>query len=269
MTIDLRGRSLVLIGCGKMGGALLDGWLAAGIAPSDIHVVTRSDRPDLSDLGVHVRTDVPDNAGAIILAVKPQAVAACAPLVPPGLSGLVVISVAAGIGLDALQKLFSTAAVVRAMPNTPASIRMGITSLIAAQGISQADIDLATELMRAVGEVVVLSREEEMDAATALAGSGPAYVFHMIEAMAAAGEAHGLDPIVALDLARHTAAGAGMLAVGGADHPAVLRANVTSPNGTTAAGLAPLMVGGGNLTQLMEKAISAATFRSRELSNPS
>lgn len=156
--------------------------------------------------------------------------------------------------------------IVRAMPNTPAAIGQGITALIGNGQASVQDLVLAEEMLRAIGQVVRLSSEDQMDAVTGLSGSGPAYVFYMIEAMAAAGQAQGLSAELAMDLARATVAGAGALAQRSEEGPDQLRVNVTSPNGTTAAGLEILMDPDTGLSPLIGATISAATDRSKALS---
>ncbi|MBM3606464.1 MAG: pyrroline-5-carboxylate reductase, partial [Alphaproteobacteria bacterium] len=182
-----------------------------------------------------------------------------------GLAGTLVLSVAAGTTIATFEAAFPDAPVVRVMPNTPAAIGQGISALIGNAAATETHLDLAETLMRAVGRVVRLESEAQMDAVTGLSGSGPAYVFHLIEALAAAGEAQGLSPALALELARVTVAGAGALAVDADEDPAVLRQNVTSPGGTTAAGLAVLMDPGTGLPPLMARTVAAATERGRQL----
>lgn len=261
-TVNARG--LVLIGCGRMGGALLDGWLKNGLAASAVHVVDPKARADLSELGVSVNRDLPPSPAVLVIAVKPQMMADVLPRLSVG-DDTLVISVAAGVTLAAYQAAFPAAPIVRSMPNTPAAIGQGITAVIGNARASQADMDLARALLSAVGRVVTLEAESQMDAVTALSGSGPAYVFHLIEAMAAAGEAEGLSPDLALELARATVAGAGALAVHADEDPGRLRENVTSPGGTTAAGLQVLMNGQTGLPPLMRATIAAAAARGREL----
>ena len=151
------------------------------------------------------------------------------------------------------------------MPNTPAAVGRGITAIIGNEHASAADVDLADHLLSAVGQVVRLETEDQMDAVTGVSGSGPAYVFHMIECMARAGEAQGLAPDLAMQLAKATVAGAGALAETAEETPAQLRVNVTSPNGTTQAGLEVLMNETKGLPPLMENTVRAAADRSREL----
>lgn len=261
---DLNARGLVLVGCGRMGGALLDGWLKNGLTAGAVHVIEPHPRPELSDLGISLNGDLPADPAVLVIAVKPQMMADVLPRLSVG-SDTLVVSVAAGVTIAAYEAAFPGAAIVRTMPNTPAAIGQGITAIIGNGLAGPAQLDLAEALMAAVGRVVRLQDEGQMDTVTALSGSGPAYVFHLIEAMAAAGAAEGLAPDLALALARSTVAGAGALAVAEDEDPGKLRENVTSPNGTTAAGLAVLMDSGSGLPPLMHATIAAAATRSREL----
>lgn len=261
---ELNGRGLVLIGCGRMGGALLDGWLARGLQPAAVHVVDPAPRADLAARGVSVNGDLPADPAVLVIAVKPQMMADVLPRLSVG-AGTLVVSVAAGVTIAAYERAFPDSSIVRAMPNTPAAIGQGITAIVGNDKAGEAQLTLAESLMSAVGRVVRLDAEDQMDAVTGLSGSGPAYVFHMIEAMAAAGRAEGLAPDLALELARTTVAGAGALAVHEDADPAVLRENVTSPGGTTAAGLAQLMDVENGLPSLMRRTIAAAVARGREL----
>ncbi|MTH35647.1 pyrroline-5-carboxylate reductase [Paracoccus limosus] len=261
---DVNARGLVLVGCGRMGGALLDGWLKNGLTASAVQVIEPHPRPELAGFGVSVNGALPADPAVLVIAVKPQMMAEVLPRLSVGPDTLVV-SVAAGVTIASYEAAFPAAPIVRAMPNTPAAIGQGITAIIGNAKAGAAQLDLAEALMAAVGRVVRLQDEGQMDAVTALSGSGPAYVFHLIEAMAAAGVAEGLAPDLALALARATVAGAGALAVSGDEDPARLRENVTSPGGTTAAGLAVLMDAGTGLPPLMRATIAAAAARSREL----
>ncbi|KGJ04584.1 pyrroline-5-carboxylate reductase [Paracoccus halophilus] len=261
---ELNGRGLVLIGCGRMGGALLEGWLQRGLRPGAVHVVDPKPRGDLAGMGISVNGDLPADPAVLVIAVKPQMMADVLPALRVGARTLVV-SVAAGVTIAAYEQAFPQAPVVRAMPNTPAAIGQGITAIVGNARAAEPELALAGALMSAVGRVVRLPAEDQMDAVTALSGSGPAYVFHMIEALAAAGAAEGLAPDLALELARATVAGAGALAVHADEDPATLRENVTSPGGTTAAGLALLMDPENGLPPLMRRTIAAAAARGREL----
>lgn len=262
----LNERGMVLVGCGRMGGALLDGWLRNGVKPGAVHVIEPNPRPDLAQKGVVLNGDLPADPAVLFIAVKPQMMADVLPrLAQFGRDGTLVMTVAAGTTIATYEKAFPGAAIVRAMPNTPAAIGQGISAILGNARATEADMDLARALMQAVGRVVRISHEDQMDAVTAVSGSGPAYVFHMIEALAAAGEAEGLPKDLALELARMTVAGAGALAVSEDEDPAVLRENVTSPAGTTAAGLSQLMDPDSGLPPLMRRTVAAAAARGREL----
>ncbi|WP_278877143.1 pyrroline-5-carboxylate reductase [Paracoccus yeei] len=261
---DVNARGLVLVGCGRMGGALLDGWLKNGLAAGAVHVIDPNPRAELSDLGISVNGALPGDPAVLLIAVKPQMMAEVLPRLSVG-GDTLVISVAAGVTIAAYEAAFPAAPIVRAMPNTPAAIGQGITAIIGNARAGAAQMALAQALLSAVGRVVRLDSEDQMDAVTALSGSGPAYVFHLIEAMAAAGAAEGLSPALALELARATVAGAGALAVAQDEDPARLRENVTSPGGTTAAGLAELMDPDHGLPPLMRRTVAAAAARGREL----
>lgn len=273
MSIDLE-RPLVLVGAGKMGGALLSGWLNGGVAPGLVAIRDPQPPAEVASLaeerGVRLNASVDDLAGlkpaAVLLAVKPQAM----PDVLPELRPLVApetlfVSIAAGMGADRLDELLGGgAAIVRAMPNTPASVGRGITGAFANSRVSDTQKALADGLLAAVGESVWIEDEALMDAVTAISGSGPAYVFHLVEAMAGAGVALGLPEETAMRLARATVSGAGEMLHRSDLDAGTLRRNVTSPGGTTAAALDVLM-GGEALTELMKKAALAARDRGREL----
>jgi pyrroline-5-carboxylate reductase len=253
-----------------MGTALLEGWLARGLAPGALTVLEPNPSPRLTELapgGLGLNADLPADPAVAVLAVKPQAMGAALPrLAALGNGGTVFLSIAAGTPLRALEAaLGATTPIVRAMPNTPAAVGRGITALVGNAHADARALALAEALMQAVGQTVRLEREADMDAVTALSGSGPAYVFLMIEALAAAGEAEGLDAGLALRLARATVAGAGALAESAEREPAQLRIDVTSPGGTTAAALAILMQESEGLPALMRRAVGAAAARSREL----
>jgi pyrroline-5-carboxylate reductase len=264
---DINRAGLVLLGCGKMGSALLAGWLARGVLPSAVTVLEPTPSDWLRGTGVALNTTLPPAPAVVVLAVKPQMMGAALPaLAALGNGATLFLSIAAGTTLAKLAEVLGTQTpIIRTMPNTPASVGAGVTALIGNMATSAEQIALATALMEAVGQVVVLDNEGQMDAVTGLSGSGPAYVFHMIEAMAAAGIAQGLAPDLAMTLARATVIGAGALAQGDPTDAATLRANVTSPGGTTAAALNVLMDAETGLPPLMARAIDAATKRSREL----
>lgn len=260
-------RGLVLLGCGKMGSALLAGWLAGGIRPDAVAVLEPRPSDWLAAQGVRLNAGVPDDPAAVIVAVKPQMMGTALPVLKPlGGGQAVFISIAAGTPIARFEEVFgATTPVVRAMPNTPAAVGRGITALIGNACAGQDALQLAEALMAAVGQTVRLESEAQMDAVTAVSGSGPAYVFHLIEALAAAGVAEGLGPELALKLARATVAGAGHLAEEAGESPAQLRENVTSPAGTTAAALAVLMDGESGFPPLLRRAVAAAAARSKEL----
>ena len=264
---------LLLVGCGKMGSAMLTGWLERGSAaevvvvePAGASVAPFASRPgvtcvaDVTGVAPGYRPDV------VVFAVKPQSMDDVA----PGYSryapaGAAFLSIAAGktIGYF-VQRLGSDAAIVRAMPNTPAAVGRGITVLCANDKVSAAQRAICSELLAAVGDTAWIEDESLMDAVTAVSGSGPAYVFLLIECLAQAGVRAGLPADLAQRLALATVAGSGELARRSHERPAVLRQNVTRPGGTTAAALSILM-GPTGLAELMERAVAAATNRSREL----
>lgn len=264
---DVSERGLVLLGCGKMGSAMLAGWLKEGLSPASVWVIDPAPSDWLRGTGVHLNSDLPPAPAVVLIAVKPQMMGAALPQIA-GMEGqgTLFVSVAAGTPLAAFEAVLGSArAIIRAMPNTPAAIGKAITAIVGNDPATEADLTLAETLLRAIGQVVRLTDEDQMDAVTGLSGSGPAYVFHMIEAMAAAGEAQGLSPALALHLARATVAGAGALAEAAEDSPAQLRVNVTSPNGTTQAGLEVLMEGRTGLRPLIHDTVAAATARSKAL----
>jgi pyrroline-5-carboxylate reductase len=262
--------SLALVGAGKMGGAMLEGWLALGLDPKNVVVIEPQPSPEISSLASHgLRLNPAEgthgNFFAIILAVKPQT----APEIMRDVAALagersLVLSIMAGRGLDFLQKALPKAAIVRAMPNLPASIGRGITVAVANASVTAEQRELADRLLAAIGAVEWVSDEGLMDAVTAVSGSGPAYVFLLAEALAKAAIAAGLPQPLADKLARATVAGSGALLDRSAADASTLRKNVTSPGGTTAAALDVLMAADG-LEPLMKKAVAAAARRSREL----
>ncbi|WGH79911.1 pyrroline-5-carboxylate reductase [Jannaschia ovalis] len=257
---DINRRGVVLLGCGKMGSAMLAGWLEGGLAPASVTVIDPAPSDWLRSTGVVLNADPPAAPAVTLIAVKPQMMGEALPALR-GLSDTLFVTVAAGTPIAAYEAALGEIRLVRAMPNTPAAVGRGITAIVGNGAATAADLDLAEGFLGAVGEVVRLDAEAQVDAVTGVSGSGPAYVFHMIETMAAAGEAEGLSRELALRLARATVAGAGALAMTGED-PARLRENVTSPNGTTQAGLEVLMA---ELPDLMARTVAAAARRSREL----
>jgi pyrroline-5-carboxylate reductase len=269
---DLRNFSglLVLVGAGKMGGAMLEGWLRFGLDPQNVAVIEPSPSPQISALaarGVRLNPDARalTDVAAVVIAVKPQVAAEVLPALTPMVAGsTVVVSIMAGRTLQFLSgTLKRPCPLVRAMPNMPAAIGRGITVAVSLRA-SRAQRDLAHRLLAATGAVEWIEDETLMDAVTAVSGSGPAYVFLLAEVLAQAGTAAGLPPPLAQKLARETVAGSGELLRRSALDAAALRQNVTSPGGTTAAALDVLM-GENGLTPRMNKAVAAAARRSREL----
>ncbi len=263
---------LVLVGAGKMGAALLKGWLDGGLDRKAVVVVDPAPPPDsaafLAAAGIREKPVPPEGitAKVIVVAVKPQIIGT----VLPGLRGLVgrgtvSLSIAAGTTLANLAGGLGDGAIVRSIPNTPAQVGRGVTAAIANDKVSKGGRALVTSLLEAVGDVVWVDDEDLINAVTAVSGSGPAYVFWLTECLAEAAVAAGLDADSAARLARTTVTGAGELLYR-SDLPAgELRKNVTSPKGTTEAALKVLMAKNG-LAPLMKKAVAAAKKRSRELS---
>ena len=270
MTFDeIAENGLVLLGCGKMGSAMLQGWLDGGLPPGSVHVLDPAPSDWLRGTGVRINGALPPRPAVVLIAVKPQMMTEALPrLEPVGGGDTVFLSVAAGTPIAHYEQVLGAATpVIRAMPNTPAAISQGITAMIGNARASAAALDMAETLLSAIGQVVRLESESQMDAVTGLSGSGPAYVFHLIECLAAAGAAQGLAPELAMQLAKATVAGAGALAMPGVDSPEQLRINVTSPGGTTEAGLDVLMNPKTGLPPLIAKTVAAAADRSRELGN--
>ncbi|WP_170478464.1 pyrroline-5-carboxylate reductase [Ruegeria arenilitoris] len=261
-------RGLVLLGCGKMGSAMLAGWLDHGLPARSVWVIDPFPSDWLKSQGVRINAALPEAPAVVLVAVKPQMMGEALPTIQAlGGGETLFISVAAGTSIDTFEQILGgETPIVRAMPNTPAAIRQGITALVGNSKTSDADVALAENLLSAIGETVRLEDEHQMDAVTGLSGSGPAYVFHLIETLAAAGEAQGLSPDLAMRLAKSTVAGAGALAMAAEEDPAQLRKNVTSPNGTTQAALEVLMHTEEGFPNLLHRAVQAATERSKELS---
>lgn len=264
---DVARDGLVLLGCGKMGSALLAGWLEAGLPSGSIWVLEPNPTEWLKGTGVHLNAGVPAAPAVALLAVKPQMMGAALPVLQAlGNGRTLMVSIAAGTSIATFESVFGPRTpIVRTMPNTPAMVGRGITGICGNAHAGAAGLALARALMQAVGEVVELEGEHQIDAVTAVSGSGPAYVFHLIEAMAAGGVAQGLAPDVAMKLARATVCGAGELAWRSPETAGQLRINVTSPGGTTAAALSVLMDETTGFPPLLEKAIKAAADRGREL----
>lgn len=261
--------TLVLVGAGKMGGAMLEGWLARKLPPRKMVVLEPQPSKQIKALarrGVRINPKGKlEPAAAIVIAVKPQTALEALPALVPLLGRqTVAVSIMAGRTLAFLETALPDAAIVRAMPNTPAAIGRGITVAVGNRRVSASARKLAHALLAATGTVEWVSDEVLMDAVTAVSGSGPAYVFLLAETMARAGEAAGLPPKLAERLARETVSGAGELMHRSPLPAATLRQNVTSPGGTTAAALGVLMANDG-LDPLMTKAVAAATRRGKEL----
>ncbi len=269
---DLRGFSgrLLLLGAGKMGGALLEGWLRLGLEPRTVAVLEPAPARAIAELAARGLALNPDlktlgTVDVVVAAVKPQIAAEALPAVAPVIGPeTLVVSIMAGRTLHFLATALGRACpLVRAMPNTPAAIGRGITVAVP-QRANATQRALADRLLAATGAVEWIDDETLMDAVTAVSGSGPAYVFLLAEALALAGIAAGLPSALAQKLARDTVAGSGELLHRSPVDAAVLRENVTSPGGTTAAALSVLMAPDG-LAPLMDRAVAAATRRSREL----
>lgn len=265
---------LLLVGAGNMGGALLKGWLEKGFDAAGLTILD----PNLDEAR---RTELLDDGGTIVasadelarsdfriimLAVKPQVMGSVLPRVAPLANAeTAIVSVAAGVRLSSFEAAFPPGQpIIRAMPNTPAQIGMGMTVAVANDCVADDQRAAVDGLLAAVGKVAWVEDESLIDAVTAVSGSGPAYVFLLAEALAEAGREAGLSADLALTLARQTIAGAGLLLASSPLPPAELRRNVTSPNGTTAAALAVLMADNG-LQPLLTRAVAAAKARSVEL----
>ena len=259
--------TIALAGAGKMGSAMLSGWLAGGLDAKRVVVIEPSPSEETSQLakqGVRLNPSAAGAIDTIVLAVKPQsfrdAGAKLKPLIAPS---TLVVSIMAGTTIASISEVCG-GAVVRAMPNTPAAIGRGITVAVAAQDVSPAQRAVADALLRATGSVEWVDDEPLMDAVTAVSGSGPAYVFLLAEELARAGVEAGLPVELATKLARETVAGSGELLHRSELSSATLRQNVTSPGGTTAAALEVLM-GADGMQPLLTRAVAAATRRSKEL----
>lgn len=265
---------IAFIGGGNMATSLIGGLLAEDVAAENLYVAD-PDAAKLEELrrryGVHIGHDnaaIAAAADVLVLAVKPQVMKSVVPALVPviKIGRPLVMSIAAGIRMDDLGRwLGSAPAIVRAMPNTPALVRSGATALCANAQVSDEQRDLAESIMRAVGLAIWLDEEEQMDAVTALSGSGPAYFFLVMEAMERAGRELGLPPEIARVLTLQTAYGAAKMALENEVDTARLRANVTSPGGTTERAIQTLQ--GGGLEELFGKALQAACVRSRELAD--
>jgi len=250
---------------------MLQGWLAQGLPAASVWIMDPYPSDWVRGLvadGLHLNTGLPAAPAIVLVAVKPQMMEAALPsLTPLGNGTTLFITVAAGTPMSFYETtLGAQTPVIRAMPNTPAAVSRGITALIGNANTGDAEMSLAEGLLQAVGQTVRLESEAQMDAVTGVSGSGPAYVFHLIETLAAAGVAEGLAPDLAMKLAKATVGGAGQLAEMAEEDPAQLRVNVTSPQGTTAAALEVLMDEENGFPALLKRAVKAAADRSRELS---
>jgi pyrroline-5-carboxylate reductase len=261
--------TVVLAGAGKMGSALLTGWLARGLDSKRVIVIEPYPSDDIRSLtagGIRLNPAAEEigAAAALVIAVKPQTFGDAAPALRPLVgSPTLVVSIMAGTTIAMLDTACG-GNIVRAMPNTPAAIGRGMTVAVAAKGVNEKQRTMADALLRATGTVEWVDDEALMDAVTAVSGSGPAYVFLLAEELARAGVSAGLPADLAAKLARETVAGSGELLHRSDLDAATLRQNVTSPGGTTAAALNVLM-GEHGLNELMTRAVTAATKRSQEL----
>jgi len=264
---EIEARGLVLLGCGRMGSALLSGWIARGLTPRAATVVEPNPTDWLRAQGVALNEALPEAPAVVVLAVKPQMMGAALPgIARLGGGDTLALSIAAGTPIAAIEAALGAGTpVVRAMPNTPAALGRGISAVVGNAAAGEAGLAVAEGLMSAVGAVVRVETEAQIDAVTAVSGSGPAYVFHLVEALAEAGATEGLAPDLAMRLARATVAGSGYLLDHSEDSAADLRAAVTSPGGTTAAALVHLMDPETGLPPLMRRAVAAARARAREL----
>ena len=257
---------LLLVGFGKMGGAMLAGWREAGLAPSIAidPMAPPSPGPELTVLADAAAIPADFLPAAVILAVKPQSAAETLPLYRRFGEQAVFLSLMAGRTLAGMQTLLGNAAIVRAMPNTPAAVRQGVTVGCPNGLVTAAQRTLCDRLLRAIGEVAWVDDEALLDPVTAVSGSGPAYVFLLAELMEQAAIAQGIPPDLARLLARQTVSGSGALLAASPEASAQLRKNVTSPKGTTEAALNVMMAADG-WPKIVDAAIAAATARSREL----
>ena len=265
---DIKG-TIVLCGAGKMGGAMLSGWLAQGLDARSVGVIEPHPSDEISALvtkGVRLNP-TPKQVGAVatlVVALKPQMFREAGPTLKQFAgSSTLVVSIMAGTTIASIEELCG-GSVVRAMPNTPAAIGRGITVAVTAKNVSAGQRAVADALLRATGSVEWIDDENLMDAVTAVSGSGPAYIFLLAEELARAGVEAGLPPELATKLARETVAGSGELLHRSELPSATLRQNVTSPGGTTAAALEVLM-GPDGMQSLLTRAVAAATKRSKEL----
>ena len=269
--MSIRGKTVGFLGAGNMGEALIRGLLAVDVVPAKSIYATdvRLDRLEQLERqfgvqGVASNTDLVRRADVILLAVKPQIMAAVLGEIAPAVTAdKLLISIAAGVSTDRLRQfLGKDVRLIRVMPNTPALVLAGATGIAKAEGLQPGDLETAEEIFGAVGKVVVLD-ETSLDAVTGLSGSGPAFVALVVESLADGGVQMGLDRQTAMTLATQTVLGSAKLLLETGTHPGQLKDMVSSPGGTTIAGIAALEDGG--LRRTLMKAVEAATLRSREL----
>ncbi len=261
---------ILLLGCGKMGGAMLSGWFAGGLQQAVVvdpsPAAAAMARPGLTVVPEAAAIPAGFRPGAVVLAVKPQVAPAALPGLQPFVADALVVSIMAGRTVAWLRDQLGGPALVRAMPNTPAAIGEGFTAAFAGPGVTDAQRGLCDTMLTAIGEVAWVDQEAHIDAVTATSGGGPAYVFLLAELLADAAVEQGLPIELARRLARRTVAGSGALLAASSDEPAAMRQAVTSPAGTTERALAVLMAPDA-WPAAMSRAIAAATARSRELSS--
>lgn len=265
----------LLIGAGKMGGALLSGWLETGlITPRKLVILDPTPGPqavfaiERGAKHITVAEDIPKSIQTVLLAVKPQLFDRIGAQLGPHLSPkAMIVSILAGTSMRRLNETFDGRIVIRAMPNTPAAIGAGISAIFADPDVSPEKLDEAEALLKPGGEVVRVDSEVALNAVTAISGSGPAYVFHLVEALEVGARDLGLSKEVSAQLARETIIGAAKLLESSSDGPDVLRKNVTSPNGTTQAALDVLMGEDGGLSKMMITTVRAAFARAKELAS--
>jgi pyrroline-5-carboxylate reductase len=260
--------NISFIGGGNMAQALIGGLIARGLAPTRITVSDPVERVRelLAEKEVQVTTDNAAailNADVVVFAVKPQVLAQVLKPLRGLFAGKLVISIVAGAEIATMANLLDTQRIVRVMPNTPALVQTGAHGLFANEAVSQADRDLASQVLAATGLTIWVPAESQIDAVTAVSGSGPAYFFYMMESMIRAGKNLGLDEKTATELTLQTALGAAQMAITSANSPAELRKNVTSPNGTTQAAIE--VFDHAQISQNIQAALAAAKTRSQEL----
>lgn len=263
----------LLVGAGKMGGALLSGWLEAGlITPRKLVILDPNPGPqaifaiERGAKHITIASDVPKSVQTVLLAIKPQMFDRLGPELGAALAPkAMIVSILAGTSLTTLDQAFDGRNIIRAMPNTPASIGAGISAIYANPAIASEKIDEAEALLKPGGDVVRVDSEAALNAVTAVSGSGPAYIFHLVEALEVGARDLGLPKDIATQLARQTVIGAAKLLDASEDTPETLRKNVTSPNGTTQAALDVLMGEDGGLSKMMIQTVRAAFARAKEL----